>query len=81
MDDKGSNALQLAHYGLGVLQCEGQMLPFLQYQPRSRRPKVADTVTKLLTQSHWYNVAAACSECHPIIVDTDAVVHNGNGLL
>ena len=30
MDDKGSDALQLAHYGLGVLQRERQMLPFLQ---------------------------------------------------
>ena len=32
MDDKGSNALQVTHDGLGVLQCEGQMLPFLQSQ-------------------------------------------------
>ena len=30
VDDKGCNALQLAHNGLGILQGECQMLPFLQ---------------------------------------------------
>ncbi len=30
MDDKASNALQLAHNSLGVLQRERQMLPLLQ---------------------------------------------------
>ncbi len=45
MDDKGSNALQLAHYGLGVLQCKGQMLPFLQSQLMNCHPQVGNTVT------------------------------------
>ena len=33
VDDKGSNALQLAHNGLGVLQRESQMLPLLHTPP------------------------------------------------
>ena len=31
VDDKGSDALQLAHNGLCVLQGEGEMLPLLQH--------------------------------------------------
>ena len=33
VDDNGSNALQLAHNGLGVLKCERQMLPLLHTTP------------------------------------------------